>query len=67
VQSLRLARRRNAVRQFRLVPARRRRYRRLKVRVDGQLAFNTATLILTAAVAGFGLAYLTGTTSAAAA
>jgi DNA-binding transcriptional LysR family regulator len=30
----------------------------LKVRVDGQLAFNTAAQILTAALAGFGLAYL---------
>jgi DNA-binding transcriptional LysR family regulator len=28
------------------------------VRVDGQLAFNTTALILNAAVAGFGLAYL---------
>jgi DNA-binding transcriptional LysR family regulator len=29
------------------------------VRVDGQLVFNTSALILNAAVAGFGLAYLT--------
>ena len=33
--------------------------RELKVRVEGQLAFNTASLILDAALAGFGLAYLT--------
>ena len=33
--------------------------REVKVRVDGQLAFNTSALILNAAVAGFGLAYLT--------
>lgn len=32
--------------------------RELKVRVDGQLAFNTSTLILNSALAGFGLAYL---------
>jgi DNA-binding transcriptional LysR family regulator len=32
--------------------------RELKVRVEGQLAFNTSTLILMAALAGFGLAYL---------
>lgn len=32
--------------------------RELRVRVDGQLAFNTTALILNAAVAGFGLAYL---------
>lgn len=32
--------------------------RELRVRVDGQLAFNTTALILDAAVAGFGLAYL---------
>ncbi|RAI57076.1 LysR family transcriptional regulator [Roseicella frigidaeris] len=30
----------------------------LKVRVEGQLVFNTAALLLEAAVAGFGLAYL---------
>jgi DNA-binding transcriptional LysR family regulator len=29
------------------------------VRVDGQLVFNTSALILKAAMAGFGLAYLT--------
>jgi DNA-binding transcriptional LysR family regulator len=33
--------------------------RELRVRVNGQLAFNTTALILNAAVAGFGLAYLT--------
>ena len=33
--------------------------RELKVRVDGRLVFNTSALILNAAVAGFGLAYLT--------
>jgi DNA-binding transcriptional LysR family regulator len=33
--------------------------RELKVRVDGQLVFNTAALILNAARDGFGLAYLT--------
>ena len=33
--------------------------RALNVRVDGQLVFGTAALILTAARAGFGLAYLT--------
>lgn len=33
--------------------------RELRVRVEGQLVFNTASLILNAAVAGFGLAYLT--------
>jgi DNA-binding transcriptional LysR family regulator len=33
--------------------------RELKVRVDGQLVFNTAALILNAALGGFGLAYLT--------
>ena len=33
--------------------------RELKVRVEGQLAFNTAALILQAALDGFGLAYLT--------
>ena len=33
--------------------------RALRVRVDGQLVFNTATPILNAALAGFGLAYLT--------
>jgi DNA-binding transcriptional LysR family regulator len=33
--------------------------REINVRVDGQLVFGTATLILTAARAGFGLAYLT--------
>lgn len=33
--------------------------RELKVRVDGQLTFNTAALILNAALGGFGLAYLT--------
>jgi DNA-binding transcriptional LysR family regulator len=33
--------------------------RELKVRVDGQLIFNTAALILNAALDGFGLAYLT--------
>jgi DNA-binding transcriptional LysR family regulator len=32
--------------------------RELRVHVDGQLAFNTTALILDAAVAGFGLAYL---------
>jgi DNA-binding transcriptional LysR family regulator len=32
--------------------------RDLRVRVDGQLAFSTTALILAAAVAGFGLAYL---------
>lgn len=32
--------------------------RDLRVRVEGQLIFNTSTLILNAAVAGFGLAYL---------
>ena len=32
--------------------------RALRVRVEGQLAFNTTALILNAAVAGFGLAYL---------
>ena len=32
--------------------------RELRVRVDGQLAFSTTALILKAAVAGFGLAYL---------
>ncbi len=32
--------------------------RELRVRVDGQLVFNTSALILNAAVAGFGLAYL---------
>jgi DNA-binding transcriptional LysR family regulator len=32
--------------------------RDLRVRVDGQLVFSTASLILTAATAGFGLAYL---------
>jgi DNA-binding transcriptional LysR family regulator len=32
--------------------------RDLRVRVDGQLAFSTTALILKAAVAGFGLAYL---------
>jgi len=32
--------------------------RELRVRVDGQFAFNTTALILKAAVAGFGLAYL---------
>ncbi len=32
--------------------------RELKVRVDGQLVFNTVGLMLDAAVAGFGLAYL---------
>ena len=32
--------------------------RELRVRVDGQLVFNTASFILTAALAGFGLAYL---------
>ena len=31
----------------------------LRVRVDGQLVFNTSALILDAALAGFGLAYLT--------
>src|SRR5271170_2375148 len=34
--------------------------RDMNVRVDGQLVFGTAELILTAARAGFGLAYLTG-------
>jgi DNA-binding transcriptional LysR family regulator len=33
--------------------------RELRVRVEGQLVFNTAALILNAAVSGFGLAYLT--------
>lgn len=33
--------------------------RELKARVDGQLVFNTAALILKAALEGFGLAYLT--------
>ena len=33
--------------------------REIKVRVDGQLVFNTAGLILNAALDGFGLAYLT--------
>jgi DNA-binding transcriptional LysR family regulator len=33
--------------------------RELKVRVDGRLVFNTSALILNAALAGFGLAYLT--------
>lgn len=33
--------------------------RDLKVRVDGQLVFNTTALILNAALEGFGLAYLT--------
>src|SRR3954451_20660506 len=33
--------------------------RELRVRVDGPLVFNTASLILNAALAGFGLAYLT--------
>ena len=33
--------------------------RELKVRVDGQLVFNTAALMLNAALEGFGLAYLT--------
>lgn len=33
--------------------------RDLRVRVDGKLVFNTAALILHAALAGFGLAYLT--------
>jgi len=33
--------------------------RELRVRVDGQLVFNTSGLILNAAAAGFGLAYLT--------
>ena len=33
--------------------------RELRVRVDGQLMFNTAALILNASLAGFGLAYLT--------
>ncbi|MBV9248985.1 MAG: LysR family transcriptional regulator, partial [Acetobacteraceae bacterium] len=32
--------------------------RELRVRVDGQLVFNTTALILNAAVSGFGLAYL---------
>src|SRR4051812_37350786 len=32
--------------------------RELRVRVDGQLVFNTSALILDAALAGFGLAYL---------
>lgn len=32
--------------------------RELKVRVDGQLVFNTSAQMLTAALAGFGLAYL---------
>ncbi len=32
--------------------------RELRVRVDGQLVFNTTAMILNAAVAGFGLAYL---------
>jgi DNA-binding transcriptional LysR family regulator len=34
----------------------------LKVRVDGQLVVGTASLILPAALAGFGLAYLPGDT-----
>ncbi len=33
--------------------------RELRVRVDGQLVFNTSALILNAAMAGYGLAYLT--------
>lgn len=33
--------------------------RELRVRVEGQLVFNTTALILNAAVSGFGLAYLT--------
>jgi DNA-binding transcriptional LysR family regulator len=33
--------------------------RELRVRVDGQLMFNTAALLLNAALQGFGLAYLT--------
>ncbi len=33
--------------------------RELRVRVDGQLVFNTSALILNAAMAGFGLAHLT--------
>jgi DNA-binding transcriptional LysR family regulator len=33
--------------------------REVRVRVDGQLVFNTSALILNAATAGFGLAYLT--------
>jgi len=33
--------------------------RDLRVRVDGKLVFNTAALILEAAISGFGLAYLT--------
>lgn len=33
--------------------------RNLRVRVEGQLIFNTAALLLNAAAAGFGLAYLT--------
>ena len=33
--------------------------RDLRVRVDGQLMFNTAALMITAALEGFGLAYLT--------
>jgi DNA-binding transcriptional LysR family regulator len=33
--------------------------RNLRARVEGQLVFNTASLILNAALAGFGLAYLT--------
>jgi DNA-binding transcriptional LysR family regulator len=33
--------------------------RELRVRVDGQLMFNTAALILNASLAGYGLAYLT--------
>jgi DNA-binding transcriptional LysR family regulator len=33
--------------------------RELRVRVEGQLMFNTAALILNASMAGFGLAYLT--------
>jgi DNA-binding transcriptional LysR family regulator len=33
--------------------------RELRARVEGQLIFNTASLILNAALAGFGLAYLT--------
>src|SRR3954468_11145439 len=33
--------------------------RELRARVDGQLVFNTTALILNAALAGFGLAYLT--------
>jgi DNA-binding transcriptional LysR family regulator len=37
--------------------------RELRVRVDGQLMFNTAALILNASLAGYGLAYLTELTS----